>query len=244
MGETSTVDGTELSSVEPRHASEPAPRPGRRPRGSLTPDEIVTVAAELVAEEGLERFSMRRLAARLAVNPMTIYLRFDNKEQLLAAMVDRQLGPIDFTGVRDGGWVDRVTALACAIRSHLDQARNLLPVLRDTDHLAVSMLRSADVGLALMSEVGHDDAAAVAAYRSVFWHAVGFSMIGPSLTARAPEAAEIAAPHIEAGELPLLERMLPHFGAIDPDELFRQTTHALVVGLAANAPLPPRGDTP
>ena len=54
------------------------------PTLELTPDRIVTVARSLIREHGLSGFSMRKLAAALDVNPMTIYLRFDNKDALLA----------------------------------------------------------------------------------------------------------------------------------------------------------------
>ena len=44
------------------------------PTLELTPDRIVTVARSLIREHGLSGFSMRKLAAALDVNPMTIYL--------------------------------------------------------------------------------------------------------------------------------------------------------------------------
>ena len=50
------------------------------PTLELTPDRIVTVARSLIREHGLSGFSMRKLAAALDVNPMTIYLRFENKD--------------------------------------------------------------------------------------------------------------------------------------------------------------------
>ena len=49
------------------------------PTLELTPDRIVTVARSLIREHGLSGFSMRKLAAALDVNPMTIYLRFETR---------------------------------------------------------------------------------------------------------------------------------------------------------------------
>ncbi|NDH11368.1 MAG: TetR/AcrR family transcriptional regulator [Actinobacteria bacterium] len=61
------------------------------PTLDLTPDRIVTVARGLISEHGLSDFSMRKLAAALDVNPMTIYLRFDNKDALLDAVARASL---------------------------------------------------------------------------------------------------------------------------------------------------------
>ena len=67
----------------------------------LTPDRIVTVARPDPRARAL-RFSMRKLAAALDVNPMTIYLRFENKDALLDAVAGEsgrvQGPPADGTG--------------------------------------------------------------------------------------------------------------------------------------------------
>ena len=67
------------------------------PTLELTPDRIVTVARSLIREHGLSGFSMRRLAAALDVNPMTIYLRFENKD---ASSMLRQASLAEFKARR------------------------------------------------------------------------------------------------------------------------------------------------
>jgi AcrR family transcriptional regulator len=49
--------------------------------------EIVTVARQLLEEEGLDSFSMRRLADRLGVRAPVIYKHFANKGALVAALI-------------------------------------------------------------------------------------------------------------------------------------------------------------
>ena len=65
------------------------------PTLNLTPDRIVTVARGLISEHGLSGFSMRKLAAALDVNPMTIYLRFENKDALLDAVAQASLAEFE-----------------------------------------------------------------------------------------------------------------------------------------------------
>ena len=49
--------------------------------------EIVTVARQLLEEEGLDSFSMRRLADRLGVRAPVIYKYFASKSALVAALI-------------------------------------------------------------------------------------------------------------------------------------------------------------
>lgn len=51
-------------------------------------EKITNQALRLLKKEGLKSFSMRKLAEKLAIDPMTIYYYFKNKDQLLAELVD------------------------------------------------------------------------------------------------------------------------------------------------------------
>jgi AcrR family transcriptional regulator len=49
---------------------------------------ILNAAGELILELGYEGFSLRRVAERIGYSATTIYLYFDNKDALVAAVVD------------------------------------------------------------------------------------------------------------------------------------------------------------
>ena len=51
--------------------------------------EIMDAARELFAEEGFDRVSMRKIAARTNYSPTTIYLYFDDKADLLRQICER-----------------------------------------------------------------------------------------------------------------------------------------------------------
>lgn len=57
-------------------------------RVPLTRDRIVTAAVALADDGGLDRVSMRRLAAAIGYEPMSLYNHIDGKDDLLAGMVD------------------------------------------------------------------------------------------------------------------------------------------------------------
>ena len=207
-------------------------RPGRS-RGSLTADEVVAAAIELIDAEGIGKFSMRRLAGRLEVNPMTIYLRFDSKSELLEAVVAAVVGEIDVP--EDGPWEARAEALAVGMYTQLCRCRGILPMLDSNRSLAATMLRATESGLALMVEIGYRDAAAVTAYRSLAWHAMSWAIAHDSIEARIGEAIDAEGGTSHAAT-PLLDDLLPHFEPIEPHDLFTDTTRALVEGLHRLAP--------
>jgi len=49
--------------------------------------QIIDAAIDLISEVGYEKFSTRKLAARLGVSPMTLYNYFTNKEEIVHASV-------------------------------------------------------------------------------------------------------------------------------------------------------------
>lgn len=64
-------------------------------RQKLDPDRIVDAACEAIREDGLSRFSMRRLGARLGVDPMAVYHHVGSKRQLLSMVMRRVVETID-----------------------------------------------------------------------------------------------------------------------------------------------------
>ncbi|MGW5849688.1 TetR/AcrR family transcriptional regulator [Streptomyces sp. NPDC055254] len=68
---------------------EPKPQGGRRgPRQGLSVDAVVLAATGLADAEGLAALTMRALAQRLGVTPMTLYTYVPGKAELLDLMLD------------------------------------------------------------------------------------------------------------------------------------------------------------
>ena len=233
-----------MATVAPASGPSTVPRPGRRKRGSLSPDEVVAEAAALVEEDGVDALTMRRLADRLGVNPMTLYLRFENRDELVGALVASRLQRVLLEpGDGDpptGAPVDeQMVTWARSVRDALVGLGPLMSQVRDGRHMGGAVLDLTERGLAAVTAAGLDDAVAIAAFRSLFWHAVGFAVLRPSLWAHAPELLDGV--ELDDGTHPNLARLAGELGAFDPDELFERTTRALVAGLLAPS-RPERGE--
>lgn len=64
-----------------------APKRDTRNKG-VTRSMVAEAAAELLADGGLERLSMRRVAVQLGVTPMALYNHVQSKDDLLAVLAD------------------------------------------------------------------------------------------------------------------------------------------------------------
>lgn len=53
--------------------------------------DITSVVLDVLDEEGLDGFTMRKLATRLGVTPMVVYSNYRNKEALLEAVATVRL---------------------------------------------------------------------------------------------------------------------------------------------------------
>ncbi len=205
----------------------------------LRPDDIVEVAHRLISTHGLAWFSMRKLAAALDVNPMTVYLRFDSKDDLLDAVARRGLSSVELPELMGAPWEERALSLCVALRDHLLADRNLLALYATANRLSGAVLQAVEQGLRLVEEIGYRDDAAVLAFRSLFWHTVGFTLVHnsfESFPADQPGGLDDAVRGIDPETHPTFARHQPAFTAVDGDELFTHTTRLIVAGLAGNAP--------
>ncbi|MFJ4449366.1 MULTISPECIES: TetR/AcrR family transcriptional regulator [Streptomyces] len=87
----------------------PAPRSRRdRPaKPALTHDAIVAAAVRLMAAEGLQRVTMRRLAQELDTGPASLYVYVAGTAELHAAILEDLLGEVDLASAAgDGDWRD------------------------------------------------------------------------------------------------------------------------------------------
>lgn len=94
-------------------------RPSRRRRGqpSLSRDQIVGGAIELLDAEGLAGLSMRRLGTKLGAGATSLYWYVRNKDELLELAIDAIMGEIEIPDPETVGWRAAARELARGMRS-------------------------------------------------------------------------------------------------------------------------------
>ena len=64
-----------------------------RPKNLEKEQAIRTIALQIISEEGLENLSMQKLAKAANISPRTIYIKYENKEDLLVKLfIEEVLG--------------------------------------------------------------------------------------------------------------------------------------------------------
>jgi TetR/AcrR family tetracycline transcriptional repressor len=221
----------------------------RRPRGSLTREQVVEAALALADRDGLDALTMPNLARRLECGVMTIYGYINSKEDLLDAIAQ--------TGLRD-------LRLPRPLPSELEGillawGRGLRQVLIEHPSLPVIFLAQAVVGPAIfrgveallgrLGQAGMAPPAGVHAIYAVLTYTTGFVAWEIPRTQRQPEAAYAASWRREfAGlppaDFPLAGGALNELGQVAGEAQFELGLTALAAGLAAHSlPARPRRAT-
>jgi AcrR family transcriptional regulator len=95
----------------------------REPRTTKSPtlsrEQIVRTAMELLDAEGVDALSMRRLGARLGSGATSIYWHVAHKEELLELVMDEVYGEVPLPDPEVVGWQDAVTVFAYGLRDAL-----------------------------------------------------------------------------------------------------------------------------
>lgn len=139
------------------------PRP-RRPRGSLTPAEILA-AAEIVAADNGDALTIRAVAAELGASAMALYRYFPTKDDLMDALLDSVLQRIEWPAPT--AWRDELRDLALAhSRLLADHPWAVLPLFASPSPGA-GATAIGDRYLAILARGGITGADAIAAFSGI-----------------------------------------------------------------------------
>jgi AcrR family transcriptional regulator len=110
-------------------------RPGTE---ALNRQRLADAALELIDEGGMEALSMRRLGARLGVDPMAVYYHVASKRELVRLVISHVFVSLGLTRAR-GDWRTRVRRWAEAYKELVLKHPNLVaPMLTDPDFVSVA----------------------------------------------------------------------------------------------------------
>jgi len=181
-------------------------RPGPTP--SLSKEQVVSAALEVMAEDGLGAVSFRSVGRRLGVNPMALYTYVRDKDELLARMYDAVCADISLDLVSDAPAVDQLVDYYVAARDVLLRNVELYRLVRRPDLPGLD-LHTAERLCALLGRLGLDPAGVAAVQIRLLQYTIGNALTTASLRA-AGDGAGIAdwagqlADRVDADEHPQL----------------------------------------
>jgi AcrR family transcriptional regulator len=101
-------------------------RPGRP--ATIDAEQIVDAAISVIDESGIEACTMRAVADRLGVTPMSIYRHITDKADLLGRIPESLLGPVAADVARKRRALSALSAVADGLGDVLESHPNLAPL--------------------------------------------------------------------------------------------------------------------
>jgi AcrR family transcriptional regulator len=185
-----------------------------QPRRPLSRDRVIAEAVAVADETGIATLTMRRLADRLHVEPMSLYHHVANKDVILDGMVDVVFGEIELpaAGV---DWKTAMRARAASARHALRRHPWAVGLMESRLSPGPATLRHHDAVIGCLRAAGFTVELTAHAFALIDSYLYGFAMQELNLPFQTPqEAAAMAVTfldHFPAGEFPhLAELTLEH----------------------------------
>ena len=218
------------------------------PRDTLTREQIVQAAIQLLDTEGLEGLNMRELGQRLGSAATAVYWHVGSKEDLIALAGDQAWNEIPLPDPEKLGWREAAKQMATGLYAMLTHHPWLLQAFGSFLILSTGKARHDDHNLAIFEAAGFVGAQADQAATTVFTYVLG-NALGPAAAASlnrkldrgGSDASELIREHVArvkeiAAQFPRLrtrvETGAAEYGAA-PENSFETGLQAILDGLEA-----------
>jgi TetR/AcrR family tetracycline transcriptional repressor len=215
----------------PENAARPRGRPARG-AAPLSRGRVVAAAMAMIEEDGPEHVTMRGLARRLGVTPMSLYHHVESRDALLDAVAAQVLdgfAPPSPTG----DLATDVRAMAHAFRDAALQHPRSAPLVLSRQLDSARALAPTERALAALRAAGFPPDRAVSAVRAVLAYVVGTLLrevtAGPVFSDAEGAARRQAA--LAASGLPHVVESAAHLAVCDHDGEFAYGLDLLITAL-------------
>lgn len=219
-------------------AGTPSPPASRARRRTLTREQVLTTALAIVDAEGLTALTMRRLAAELGVEAMSLYTHVRDKQDLINGLNIRVLSQLDRpTDATD--WPDVLTVFAHRLYAAYLPRPELARALERTVPGSPEAFGAMERVLAALAQSGLSPSDQVSAFRGVIAVCLGFVIVHageptPRATDDRPWAGWDESTMV-ASALPHIVKLAPAFETTTNDDDFDFVIGACIDALRAKA---------
>jgi len=222
-------------------------------RHQLTRERVVAEALAVIAQDGVQALTMRRLAARLEVVPGALYHHVRNKQQLHDLVLDNVLAEVDVRLDPSLEWTGQLKLLAHRLRTVLEDHPGVAGILKTRDPLGPHSLTLAEAFLGPLQTARFGDGEAGLAFFLLLDYTIGFAVSNTPTSAneqRVRDPSTRAQLHqffrsLPRDRFPALVALGEHVWVDNRDERFSAGLDMLVAGLehARSSPTAEQGQT-
>src|SRR3954462_12512638 len=141
----------------------------------LSRERILEAALAVTARDGMNAFSMRRLAQELDVWPMSVYRYFRDKDELLDAIAAHTAAAVPL-GSDAASWREQLSDLLDGAREAMAHDPAGIGGSLARAFLTPEALRLSEAALAILEDAGLTKAGAASAWRALWSYTYGFAM--------------------------------------------------------------------
>jgi AcrR family transcriptional regulator len=220
-------------------------RPAGKRRDPLTQEAIVKAAIKVLDAEGLDGFSMRKVADRLDTGAASLYWHVGSKDGLFDLIFEEVIGE-QVDGVPEADpqrWQEQLKEVARAMRQAILSHRDIVQLSVGRIPMGPNALRLSERVLAILRSGGVPDELAVQSYLLMISVVNGFTLDEAGYAHQAPddappvdEAAQMVRTYftsLPSEEFSNLKELAEHFAITDQDARFELLIELFVDGLAA-----------
>jgi AcrR family transcriptional regulator len=197
----------------------------------LSRDQVLDIAFEILETEGVERLTVRALAAKLDVAVTAIYWHVGDKQALLDGLVERiiaRLGPVHARGREPE---ERIMSIGRSLRQTLLRQPDLVAVVHRQGRTAALFQPARRVLVRELTAAGLDGADAALAVQAILNLVIGSVLVDRQLE-RQPAQRQTAEELWTADDVPDAPDLLEHLThPLNEERLFVFSLGALVQAL-------------
>jgi TetR/AcrR family tetracycline transcriptional repressor len=195
---------------------------------ALSRDQILDTAFEILESDGIERLTVRALAAKLGVAVTAIYWHVGDKQALLDGLVERiiaQLGPVQ---VRGRAPEERIMSIGRSLRQTLLRQPDLVAVVHRQGRTAALFQPARRVLVRELAAAGLDGAEAALAVQAVLNLVIGAVLVDRQVQ-RQPAQRQTPEELWTADDVPDAPELLEHLThPVDEQKVFDFSLGVLV----------------
>ena len=144
---------------------------------AIDAEAILDTAARLIELEGVDAFTMRRLADELGVAATSIYWHVGGRDKLFDSLVDWLLSQMAHLPAEGDTPVDRIASLARSQRRALIDRQHLLAIAHERDRTPLLFLPIQQTLAAQLADVGVTGTDAALVLRAIQVHVISSAVM-------------------------------------------------------------------
>jgi len=182
------------------------------PRVKLNERMLAERARELIEQDGMEAFTMRRLAQAVGASPMAVYTYFADKEAVFEAVTQLLLAEVDVPP-EDLGWEDATRFIMRSVRNTAARHPNVARLMTRYPPRTVDAMAYVEAGFRAYLRAGFDPRSVARCYRALAVYSIGSIDVELGHYFAASPASRGERPTLDT---PNLEKHLPSLASVGP----------------------------